>query len=226
MHGDEVPLFFYSDLFLRHPEIRDLFPVSMASQRDHLLRALGQIVADVDNLDKIAAFLAGLGRDHRKYAVVTDHYSAIRTSLLATLAHFSGAEWTADLAADWKAAYGLIAQIMLDAAAEDEGLRPAFWDATVISHEKRSLDVSVFRLATVAPLPYLPGQSVSISSGERPRIWRFYSMANAPREDATLDFHVKTIDGGALSMVLARGLAVGSRLKLGPAVGSLTLDPQ
>ena len=27
MHGDAVPLFFYSDLFLRHPETRDLFPV-------------------------------------------------------------------------------------------------------------------------------------------------------------------------------------------------------
>jgi hypothetical protein len=34
MHGDAVPLFFYADLFLRHPETRDLFPVSMAAQRD------------------------------------------------------------------------------------------------------------------------------------------------------------------------------------------------
>ena len=37
-HGDEVALFFYSDLFLRAPELRDLFPVSMAAQRDRLLR--------------------------------------------------------------------------------------------------------------------------------------------------------------------------------------------
>jgi hemoglobin-like flavoprotein len=40
MHGDAVPLFFYSDLFLRHPEARDLFPVSMAAQRDRLVHAL------------------------------------------------------------------------------------------------------------------------------------------------------------------------------------------
>ena len=33
MHGDELPLFFYSDLFIKHPEVRDLFPVSMAAQR-------------------------------------------------------------------------------------------------------------------------------------------------------------------------------------------------
>jgi hemoglobin-like flavoprotein len=29
MHGDEVPLYFYSDLFLKHPEVRDMFPISM-----------------------------------------------------------------------------------------------------------------------------------------------------------------------------------------------------
>jgi hypothetical protein len=33
MHGDAMPLFFFSDLFLRHPECRDLFPVSMAVMR-------------------------------------------------------------------------------------------------------------------------------------------------------------------------------------------------
>jgi hypothetical protein len=37
MHGDAVLL---SDLFLRHPETRDLFPVSMAAQRDRLVHAL------------------------------------------------------------------------------------------------------------------------------------------------------------------------------------------
>ena len=51
MHGDAVPLFFYSDLFLRHPETRELFPVSMAAQRDRLVHALATIVSEVDRLD-------------------------------------------------------------------------------------------------------------------------------------------------------------------------------
>ena len=29
-YGDEVALFFYSHLFLGHPEVREMFPVSMA----------------------------------------------------------------------------------------------------------------------------------------------------------------------------------------------------
>ena len=36
-----------------------------------------------------------------------------------------------------------------------------------------------------------------------------------PREDLTMDFHVRMIDGGALSMVLTRGLAVGAAITRG-----------
>jgi ferredoxin-NADP reductase len=50
-------------------------------------------------------------------------------------------------------------------------------------------------------------------------------MANAPRDDLTMDFHVRMIDGGELSIVLTRGLAVGSRLRMGAPVGTLTYRP-
>jgi len=95
----------------------------------------------------------------------------------------------------------------------------------VIAHELRRFDIATFRVAITEPMPYLPGQSVSVEAPERPRIWRFYSMANAPRDDLTMDFHVRMIDGGAVSIVLTRGLAVGSRLKMGAPVGSLTYQP-
>ncbi len=224
MHGDEVALFFYSDLFLRHPETRDMFPVSMAAQRGHLLQALATIVSDVENTDQFTTFLQGLGRDHRKFGTLAGHYGPVGTSLLATLAHFSGADWTPELAADWQAAYGVIAKVMTEAAAVDEKMNPPFWDATVLSHELRTFDIAVFRVVTLDTLSFLPGQSVAIESDLRPRIWRFYSIANPPREDATLEFHVRVIDGGALSLALAQGLSPGTRLRLGPPVGTLTLD--
>jgi hemoglobin-like flavoprotein len=90
MHGDAVPLFFYSDLFLRHPETRELFPVSMAAQRDRLVHALARIVSDVDHLDALRGYVQDLGREHRKFGAVAGHYPAVGTSLLATLAHFKG----------------------------------------------------------------------------------------------------------------------------------------
>lgn len=76
VHGDEMPLFFYSDLFLRHPETREFFPVAMNAQRDRLVQALMQIVSNVDNLSELVPFIQGLGRDHRKFGAVAEHYNA------------------------------------------------------------------------------------------------------------------------------------------------------
>lgn len=224
MHGDEVPLFFYSDLFIRHPEVRELFPTSMKSQRDHLMVALGRIVSQVDRADDFSVFLIGLGRDHRKFGAVAEHYESVRDSLLATIAHFSGDAWSPELAADWTSAYSRIADIMMRAAREDEAARPAFWQGTVVSCERKAFDISVLQVSPKPPLDFTPGQSVAIESPARPKLWRYYSMANAPREDGTLEFHVRLIDGGAVSMALTQLQSVGGSLRLGPPVGVLTLD--
>jgi NAD(P)H-flavin reductase/hemoglobin-like flavoprotein len=224
MHGDEVPLFFYSDLFIKHPEVRELFPISMKAQRDHLVVALGQIISQVDRADELTVFLQGLGRDHRKFGAIAEHYDCVGDSLLETIAHFSGDAWTPELATDWMDAYGLIASIMLRAATEDEAIRPAFWKGTVVSCERKAFDIAVLQVRPEPKLDYTPGQSVAIESPARPRLWRYYSIANAPRKDGTLEFHVRLIDGGAVSMALTYLQAVGDSVRLGPPVGVLTLD--
>jgi NAD(P)H-flavin reductase len=223
-YGDEAALFFYSHLFLGHPEVREMFPVSMAVQRDKLLDALGRIVAEVSNHGTLVPFLQGLGRDHRKFGTLAEHYPVVGASLLATLAHFNGTEWNDDLARQWTEAYTVIAQVMTEAAAEDETRNPPSWEATVVSHERRTMEIAVLRIAPDAPLGYLPGQSVAVECEARPRLWRCYSMANAPRPDGTIEFHVRVIDGGAVSSALARSIGVGARLRLGPPFGTLQLD--
>jgi NAD(P)H-flavin reductase/hemoglobin-like flavoprotein len=223
VHGDELPLFFYSDLFIKHPEARDMFPVSMAEQRGHLVDALVKIVSEVDNPEELRVFLEGLGRDHRKFGVLDEHYDAVGDSLLTTLEYFSGPAWTPELAADWRAAYELVGSVMTAAAREDEQVRPPWWKGTVVAHERRAFDVSVLFIRSEPRLDYLPGQSVAIECPSRPRLWRYYSMANAPREDGLLEFHVRLIDGGAVSMALTSDATVGTELRLGPPVGVLTL---
>jgi NAD(P)H-flavin reductase/hemoglobin-like flavoprotein len=224
MHGDELPLFFYSDLFIKHPEVRDLFPVSMTAQRGHFVNALLKIVSQVDNVHELTAFLQGLGRDHRKFGAVAEHYDAVGASLLATLEHFSGPAWTPGLAADWKAAYDLIGSVMIAAARADEQLRPPWWRGTVVSCERRAFDVSVLFVRPEPRMDYLPGQSVAIESPSRPKLWRYYSMANAPRSDGLLEFHIRLIDGGAVSMALTSSTIADTELRLGPPVGALTLS--
>jgi NAD(P)H-flavin reductase/hemoglobin-like flavoprotein len=225
MHGDEVPLHFYSDLFLKHPETRDMFPVSMQVQRAHLVASLVSIVASVDDPDALTAFARDLGRDHRKFGALAEHYQAVGDSLLATFAFFCGEAWDAALEADWKAAYELIAGVMIAAAREDEKHSPAYWTGTVVARERKAFDISVLTVQPEPRLDYLPGQSVAIESPARPRLWRYYSMANAPRADDSVEFHIRLIDGGAVSMALTTLAASGAKLRIGPPVGSLRLDP-
>jgi NAD(P)H-flavin reductase/hemoglobin-like flavoprotein len=225
-YGDEVPLFFYSFLFLSYPEVREMFPVSMAGQRDKLVGALGRVLSNVDNLDELVPFLRQLGQDHRKFAVIGQHYPAVGASLLATLEHFLGDEWTPELAGDWQTAYGLVAKVMQEAAQDASASTPPWWEAEVISHERPTLDVAVIRVRTDQRLHYLPGQSLAVETDLRPRMWRYYSPANAPRDDHEIEFHVRLVAGGPVSPALVQVLRPGDILRLGAPVGRrLTLDP-
>jgi NAD(P)H-flavin reductase len=223
-NGDEAPLYFYSHLFLSHPETRALFPVSMAQQRDRLFRALGDVVSHIDNLDAVIPMLRQLGVDHRKFGALPAHYPAVGASLLATLEHFDD-EWTPELAKDWTEAYTIVSQVMIEAA-KAAADTPAWWEADVVAHERRTIDTAVLQIRPREPLPYLAGQSISLETEIRPRLWRYYSVANAPRDDGLMELHVQAMDGGPVSSALVRRVGVGDVLRLGPPVGHLALDTE
>jgi NAD(P)H-flavin reductase/hemoglobin-like flavoprotein len=223
--GDEVPLYFYSHLFLSHPQLREMFPISMSVQRDKLVGALGRIVSSVDTVGEVVPFIQQLGRDHRRFSVVAQHYDAVGASLLATLQHFLGSAWTESLAADWAAAYGLVAKTMVQAA-EEAGDRPAWWEADVAAVQRRTIDISVVDLRPRAPFEFRPGQSMAVELPQRPRVWRYFSPANAPREDGSIELHVQLVAGGQVSGAVARLLRSGDTVRLGAPVGDrLTRQP-
>lgn len=223
--GDEVPLFFYSHLFLSHPDTRPMFPMSMSGQRDKLVGALGRVVSQVDELDSVVPFLQQLGRDHRKFAVGPEHYPAVGASLLATLAHFLGPTWTDELAAQWTEAYGLVAKVMTEAAEQAAETTPAWWNGEIVGHERRGADVAVLQIRPDQPMPYRPGQSVAVETERVPRLWRYYSPANAPRDDGTIELHVKVVDGGPVSTMLVQGVGLGDTLRMGAPIGDRLTVP-
>ncbi|MQY08342.1 globin domain-containing protein [Actinomadura macrotermitis] len=116
--GEDVAAYFYADLFEREPALRTMFPASMEKQQEKLLAALSHIVSLLDDTETLVPFLQDLGRQHNGYGVKEEHFPLVGASLLATLAYFSGPEWSKELEEDWAAAYGLAAQIMSEAAAE------------------------------------------------------------------------------------------------------------
>jgi NAD(P)H-flavin reductase/hemoglobin-like flavoprotein len=222
-YGDQVPLFFYSSLFLAHPSARDMFPVGMAGQRDKLVAALGQVITRVDDLASVVPVLQQLGRDHRRFAVIGDHYPAVGEALLATLAHFLGEGWDEQLAGHWRAAYEVVARVMLDAAdaAVDQ---PPWYDATVAAVERRTASIAVLRVAPATPIPYRAGQSLATETSARPRLWRYYSPATLPGPDGGFELHVRAVAGGPVSTGVVQGTRAGDPVRFGAPVGdALTL---
>lgn len=218
-YGDQVPLHFYSQLFLARPDLRPLFPVSMAAQRDRLVSALGSVVSQVDQLDSLVPMLQQLGRDHRKFEVVPDYYAAVGDALVATLGHFAGDNWSAGLAEEWGAAYLTIARVMIDAARDAGAATPAWWEAEVVRHERRTVDIAVITLRPDPVYTYAAGQSFALECPSRPRVWRYFSAANAPRFAETIEIHVRLIPGGQLSPALVCDTRMGDILRLGSPVG-------
>ena len=224
-HGDQVPLFFYSTLFLHNPHLRDMFPVSMADQRDKLVAALGNVISGVDQLDAVVPVLQQLGRDHRKFAVVRDHYPAVGHALVATLEHFSGPEWTPELAHDWVTAYGIVADVMIGAA-EAAADQPPWWELTVTDVERRAVDIAVLRVVPHQPLAYVAGQSIAVEVPQRPRLWRYLTPAGAPGADGGFELHVRVVAGGVVSTAIVQGTRAGDVWRAGAPVGTqLTLAP-
>jgi NAD(P)H-flavin reductase/hemoglobin-like flavoprotein len=221
---DRVAAHFYARMFLSDPQLRDLFPVQMDIQRGRLLGAIVSAVQSFDDPEHFDGYLRSLGRDHRKFHVTPEHYTQVKVALIDAIRAHAGEHWNSVYEQAWNDVYDHIAGKMI-AGANDDG-NPPYWHAEVLTHERRGAGTAVFTCRPLQPLHFRAGQYVSIECAHRPRLWRTYSIANAPREDGTLEFHVRAAGGGWVSSALVRRLEVGDMLRLAAPMGSMTLDPQ
>lgn len=222
--ADAAMTYFYGQLFAIDDEIRAMFPPAMDVQRRRLFHALVRIAAEQDEPATLVPYLEHLGRAHRKYGVRDEHYGAFRRALLATLHRYAARAWDESAQRAWERAFDHAVDVMTDAAARAAGQAPAWWIATVTGIELRTPDVSVLTVAPEQPLPYRPGQYVSVQTPHWPRLWRRYSIANAPRQDGTLRLHIRAIPGGLVSPALVHHVRPGDPLVLGAAEGTMTAD--
>ncbi|MEU6986659.1 globin domain-containing protein [Streptomyces sp. NPDC046324] len=222
--ADKVTSHFYALLFLKHPDLRALFPAAMDTQRDRLFTALLTAATHVDDAATLTAYLSRLGRGHRKYGTLPEHYPAVGEALLGALSHYASESWGPRTEAAWVGAYTAISQIMIDAAAEDELRAPAWWQAEVVAHEMRTRDIAVVTVRPDQPYPFLAGQYASVETPWWPRVWRHYSFASAPRSDGLLSFHVKAVPAGWVSNALVHRARPGHVIRLGGPAGSMTVD--
>ncbi|MEU1886109.1 FAD-binding oxidoreductase [Micromonospora rifamycinica] len=66
-------------------------------------------------------------------------------------------------------------------------------------------------------LAYRPGQAIPVHTPRHPDQWRWYSPANAPRPDGTVELHVRAVAAGTVSTSLVHQVRPGELLHLGPS---------
>jgi nitric oxide dioxygenase len=92
----------------------------MAAQRKNLMQTMTVVVKGIDRLDALIPAVEALGRRHVGYGVREDHYATVGRALLDTLAIGLGDAFTPETRDAWSEAYGLLAGVMLAAAASEE----------------------------------------------------------------------------------------------------------
>ncbi|MQA26376.1 MAG: flavohemoprotein [Micromonosporaceae bacterium] len=221
--ADQVAEYLYARLFVRQPALREMFPLHMDTQRERLMAAMARLVQAADSVEQLDSYLRRLGRDHRKYGVRPEHFAVFGECLIEAIRAHAGREWTAGHERAWRQAYRSFATRMIDGAAADAH-NPAYWEAEVLTHERRTYDIAAFTVRPVIPLPYQAGQHVTIESPYRPNTWRPFPVANAPRADGVMEFHVRAAGDAVVGSSLVWKLGAGDILRMGPAAGVMTLD--
>lgn len=203
--------------------MRDLFPIEMTAHRSRFIAAVIYGIQSIDDNARFNSYFRGLGTSHRKFFVEPQHYALFGEALLEAFRHVGGDRWTVEYDQAWREAFDAAATTMLRGAQEDSG-RPPFWHAYVVRHQRCGRDVAVITCQPLVRYEFRAGQYAGVECAYHPRMWRMYSIANAPRPDGTLDFHVRAPSNGWVSAALVRRLAVGDIIKVAPPMGTMTLD--
>jgi NAD(P)H-flavin reductase/hemoglobin-like flavoprotein len=214
----------YTRWFHLDVSLRDLFPPDMGTQRAAFAHALHWVYGELtaQRAEAPVAFLAQLGRDHRKYGVLPEHYDTLRQALYATLRDELGAAWTDAVGEAAQQSLNLITGVMSGAADADEG--PAWWDGAVIEHLRVSRDLAVVRLQLDSPMDYHAGQYVNVAVPQCPRRWRYLTPAIPPDDSGAIEFHVRAVPGGLVSNAVISETQPGDRWRMSSPHGGLQVD--
>jgi NAD(P)H-flavin reductase/hemoglobin-like flavoprotein len=222
--SDELIRRFYTRWFAIDMSVRDLFPPDMTAQRGAFAQAVTWLFGELidQRAQEPVAFLAQLGRDHRKYGVTQRHYDSMQDALLTTLRSQLIETWDDRLGEAARDAVALFIGVMRGAADAEKG--PPYCDGTVIEHIRATRDVSLVRLQLDRPLFYHPGQYVTVQVPQWPRRWRYLSPSIPADRGGGIEFHVRSVSGGMVSPAIVGETTPGDRWRLSNPHGGMHID--
>ncbi|MFI0797210.1 FAD-binding oxidoreductase [Micromonospora rubida] len=188
------------------------------------LATLGNLTAGDDTHAGRTALLAALAPTYQ-HLHLQPHHQRIVDALVATVARHNAGAWTPEAAHRWDRR-GQHALNLTHRAASRLTPGPAWTAAEVIDRDQPADTITILTLRPHRRLHYQPGQALPVSTARRPGVWRWYSPANTPRPDGTIELHIRAVTGGPISPLLAHHTTVGEQVWLGaPHDMGLTLDP-
>jgi NAD(P)H-flavin reductase/hemoglobin-like flavoprotein len=218
---DAAMEYLFARLFAAHPDLRGLFPYGMTQTRAAVFGKLAAIIGGLGDQERTEQTLARLAIEHRKFGVKNKHYEPFFDAMFATAQHAAGPAWTGEMAAAWRSALDWFGSVMAAAAAADAERQPAWWTGEIVQHDRRTETVAVLTIRPDRPLSYVAGQYLQVQTPRWPRVWRSYSIANAPRANGLLDIHVRAVPGGMVSTALVSHCTTGDIVLLGAARGHM-----
>jgi hemoglobin-like flavoprotein len=88
--------------------------------RRKLMKMIGVAVRSLRTEQALIPVLQALGRRHQGYGVLPSHYATVGAALIATLRAGLGEAFTPEVEKAWCDVYGLISDVMIAAAEEEE----------------------------------------------------------------------------------------------------------
>lgn len=97
------------------------------------------------------------------------------------------------------------------------------WTARVVEHHRLRRDIAVVRLVGDV-IPFVPGQSVSVTTPQHSRVSRRLSPALPPSLDGKLEFHVKAVPGGWTSGSIVGDTRPGDEWQFADPAGAMRIE--
>ena len=244
MRGKEITTAFYRNLFVKHPELLNIFNHAN-QQRGRQQTALANTVTAaahyIDRLEVLLPVVKQIAHKHRSLAIKPEHYPIVGENLLEAIKEVLGEAATDEIIGAWAEAYGAIADVfiavekeMYEEVQEAEGGWADYKEFIVMDKVRESENITSILLkpADGLALPaFKPGQYMTIRisiPGEQYLMNRQYSLTCSPNKEYFRISVKKELPGsspdGKVSNYLHTYLNVGDRLEATAPAGDFTLD--
>lgn len=242
--GKEITTTFYRNLFVKHPELLNIFNHAnqqKGRQQTALANTVTAAAHYIDRLEILLPAVKQIAHKHRSLAIKPEHYPIVGENLLEAIKEVLGEAATEEIIEAWAEAYAAIADVfiavekeMYEEVQEAAGGWADYKEFIVIDKVRESGNITSILLqpADGQALPeFKPGQYMTVRisiPGEQYLMNRQYSLTCSPNKKYYRISVKKELPGstpdGKVSNFLHTHLNVGDRLEVTAPAGDFTLN--